>query len=145
MALHALLFSRDQAIIDLAQKETLTHNVFHISAGLGSSVSFREIDLALAAARGIEPIGATYKQITPDAIATLLPRMRQCVPECNDRLLLRALKLYGAFAGLNYVFSNENLLAEGVRPAPLFTDYLPLCVESARHIPIAEQMKWDFK
>ncbi|HWW08030.1 SDR family oxidoreductase [Collimonas sp.] len=134
-----------QAIIDLAQKDTLTHNVFHISAGLGSSVSFREIDLVLAAARGIEPIGATYKQITPDAIATLLPRMRECIPECNDRLLLRALKLYGAFAGLNYVFSNENLLAEGIRPAPRFTDYIPLCVESARHIPIAEQMKWDFK
>ncbi|AMP16195.1 SDR family oxidoreductase [Collimonas pratensis] len=134
-----------QAIIDLAQKETLTHNVFHISAGQGSSVSFREIDLALAAARGIEPIGATYKQITPDAIATLLPRMRECVPECNDRLLLRALKLYGAFAGLNYVFDNSNLLAEGIRPAPLFTDYVALCVESAKHIPIAEQMKWDFK
>ncbi|MFC5473410.1 SDR family oxidoreductase [Paraherbaspirillum soli] len=134
-----------QAIIELAQKETLSHEVFHISAGVGASVPFREIDLALAAARDIEPIGATYRQITPDAIATLLPRMRECVPECNDRLLLRALKLYGAFAGLNYVFSNDNLLAEGIQPPPRFTDYIPLCVESARHIPIAEQMKWDFK
>jgi len=58
-----------------------------------------------AIARGIEQIDATYQQITPDAIATLMPRMYKYAPECNDRLLLRALKLYDALAGLNYIFS----------------------------------------
>jgi thioester reductase-like protein len=133
------------AIIDLALKESLSYKVYHVSAGVGSSVAFREIDIALAAARHIPPIGAAYEQITPDAIADLLPKMRECVPECNDRLLLRALKLYGAFAGLNYVFRNDHLLAEGIQAPPRFSDYIGLCVESARHIPIADQMKWDFK
>jgi hypothetical protein len=43
-----------------------------------------------ATARGIEQIDATYQQITPNTIATLMPRMRKSAPECNDRLLLRS-------------------------------------------------------
>jgi nucleoside-diphosphate-sugar epimerase len=134
-----------RGIIDLAFKPRLKHRVYHLSAGVASSKSFRDIDVALAAARGVEPVGASYQQFGVDDLAQLLPRMREAITGCNDRLLLRALKLYGGFASLSYVFRNDNLLDEGISASPPLTSYIGRCVESARHIPVAEQMKWDFK
>ena len=134
-----------RAIIDLALKPQLKHRVYHLSAGVVSSVSFRDIDVALAAARGVTPVGSSYEQYGVDKLAELLPRMREAIPGCNDRLLLRALKLYGGFASLSYVFRNDNLLDEGIPASPPLTAYIGRCVDSARHIPVAEQMKWDFK
>jgi len=134
-----------EGIIALALKEHLSSDVFHLSAGKQSSKSFREVDIALAAGRNVPPVGAEYERITVSQMDGLLPRIRQRIPDCNPRLLLRALKLYGGFAGLNYVFRNDNLLAEGIAPPPPMTDYIGLCVRSASHIPIGEQMKWDFK
>ena len=134
-----------RGIIELALKENLSHDVFHLSAGVQSSQSFRNIDLALADGRGVEPVGTAYEHITVEEMDRLLPRIRQRIPDCNPRLLLRALKLYGGFAGLNYVFRNDNLLAEGIPLPPPVTDYLALCVRSASHITIGDQMKWDFK
>jgi nucleoside-diphosphate-sugar epimerase len=133
------------AIVDLALRDKLSSRVYHLSAGDRSSVSFREVDIALAADRGVSPVGAAYEQVAIGSLGKLLPQMRECIPGCNDRLLLRALKLYGGFAGLSYVFRNDNLLAEGIAPSPPLTDYLARCVDSARDISIAEQMKWDFK
>ena len=132
-------------IIALALKDTLAHDVFHLSAGKESSKTFREIDVAIAQARGVQPIGEDYELMTVEQMGRLLPRIRERIPDCNPRLLLRAMKLYGGFAQLNYVFSNDNLKAEGILPAPPMTDYIGLCVKSASHISIGEQMKWDFK
>jgi nucleoside-diphosphate-sugar epimerase len=133
------------AILHLALKDTLAQQVFHLSAGAQSSRSFRQIDGALAAVGLGNMCGRDYDQITVGQIDRLLPRIKIRMPDCAPRLLTRALKLYGEFARLNYVFSNDNLLAEGVRSAPPFTDYIGLCVATTRHISIAEQMKWDFK
>lgn len=133
------------AVVALALKPTLGQRAYHLSAGLASSVSFRDIDMVLAAARGVAPVGAAYRQLGVDALAELMPRMREVIPGCNDRLLLRALKLYGGFARLSYVFRNDNLLAEGVSAAPPLTDYIGRCFDSARTVPVVEQMKWDFK
>ena len=55
------------------------------------------------------------------------------------------MQLYGGFAELNYVFDSNRLRGEGLSASPPFTSYLSRCVETARGIPIAEQMKWDFK
>lgn len=134
-----------QAIVTLACKDELAHDVYHVSAGVDSSVSFREIDIALAAARDIAPVGAAYEQHTVQTLKKLLPRMRECIPGCNDRLLLRALKLYGGFASLSYMFRNDHLRSEGILPAPRLTDYIGRCFDSCRHIPVAQQMEWDFK
>ncbi len=59
--------------------------------------------------------------------------------------MLRALKLYGGFADLNYLFDNQRLLDEGIAAPPRFTDYLDVCVHSSRDISIPAQMQWDFK
>lgn len=134
-----------KGIIELALKEHLSHQVFHLSAGAQSSRTFREIDVALADARGVPPLGDDYEYITVEQMNNLLQRVRKRIPDCNARLLLKALKLYGSFAELNYVFCNKNLLAEGIAPPPPMTEYIGPCVESARHIPIGDQMQWDFK
>lgn len=132
-----------QAILHLALKETLARQVFHLSAGPQSSRSFRQIDDALGGRSNA--YGRDYEQIAVDQIDQLIPRIKVRIPDCNPRLLSRALKLYGEFARLNYVFNNDNLLAEGMASAAPLTDYIGLCVASTRNIPISEQMKWDFK
>ncbi|MEO6917541.1 MAG: SDR family oxidoreductase [Collimonas sp.] len=133
------------AILQLALKDTLAQQVFHLSAGTRSSRSFRQIDTALAAAGCGNICGRDYERIEAGQIDRLLLRIKIRIPDCSPRLLSRALKLYGEFAGLNYTFCNDNLLAEGVPGAPPFTDYIGLCVATTRYIPISEQMKWDFK
>jgi nucleoside-diphosphate-sugar epimerase len=134
-----------EAIMELALKKTLSHQVYHLSAGAGSSRTFREIDVALAAARGVTPLGDGYQRITVEKMDTLLYRVRRRIPDCNARLLLKALKLYGSFAELNYIFRNDNLLAEGIALSTPMPDYIGTCVASARDIPIGDQMQWDFK
>jgi len=64
---------------------------------------------------------------------------------CNERILLRAMNLYGHFSKLNVVFSNEKLLELGMPPSSKFTDYLHHCVASTRNATIAELMEVDFK
>jgi nucleoside-diphosphate-sugar epimerase len=134
-----------RAILDLATRPVLRHRVYHLSAGQDSCATFREIDLALARARGIEPMGESYRRVGHEDLRQLLPKMRKFAPGCNDRLLMRALRLYGGFAALSYVFSNLHTTSEGIAPAPRFPDYIGLCHDSARDVPISEQMAWDFK
>ena len=43
---------------------------------------------------------------------------------CNERLMLKAIRLYGAFSMLNVTFSNEKLLGIGMPKPPKFTDYI---------------------
>jgi nucleoside-diphosphate-sugar epimerase len=135
------------AILDIAQKPVLAQKVFHLSAGPRSSQTFRQIGQAMQQAGGgnRQDDRVEYAQIEVDDIDALLPDIRSKMPDCNPRLLIRALKLYGEFARLSYVFHNQRLLSEGVPPAPRLTDYIGLCLASTRHIPIASQMKWDFK
>ena len=58
--------------------------------------------------------------------------------------MLRAMRLYGAFATLNVRFSNDKLLSMGMPKPPRFTDYIARC---ANHpgLTIPEQMAVDFK
>lgn len=134
-----------RAILDLTERPTLRQKVYHLSAGKTSSVTFSEVDLSLAQARGTAPMGQSYRRVPETQLRSLLPKMRECIPGCNDRLLMRALKLYGGFAGLSYVFDNAHILAEDIPAPPRFTDYLDLCFESCKNVPIANQMEWDFK
>lgn len=134
-----------QALLRLATRDLLEHDLYHISAGRHSSVTIEALDEVLAHARQVTPMAATYRKIGTAEIAQVLPKMREIVPGANRRLLLRALQLYGGFAELNYVFDNTRLQAEGLAASPPFTSYLSRCVETARGIAIADQMKWDFK
>ena len=133
------------ALLRLAVADTLEHDVYHVSAGKESSVTIGEIDQVLAHARRVPPMASYYRKITKLDLASMLPEMRRIAPTANRRLLLRAMQLYGGFAELNYVFDSDRLRRAGMTASPPLTSYLSRCVESASGIPIAEQMKWDFK
>ncbi|MGS0741660.1 SDR family oxidoreductase [Glaciimonas sp. GG7] len=133
------------ALVDLALKESLSHSVFHLSAGVQSSKTFWHIDRALTVGGSGRTGDYDYEHIDPEHMERLLPSIRMRLPDCNARLLVRALKLYGEFARLGYVFDNRHLLAEGVSAAPPFTTYAARCVTSTVGIPIQSQMMCDFK
>jgi len=134
-----------EALLTLALKPCLAHDLYHVSAGPASSDSFRAIDVAMAAADERPPVAERFRRIAVDEVGTLAPLFPQRLGEVNPRLTLRALKLYGAFAEMNYVFDNRRLLAEGVPPSPRLSDYVGACVRSSRETPIAVQMAFDFK
>jgi nucleoside-diphosphate-sugar epimerase len=133
------------ALLELATRDSLEHDLYHVSAGQESSVTIQALDEVLAHARRVAPMANRYRKIGKSEIAQILPKMRDIVPGANRRLLLRAMQLYGGFAELNYVFDSNRLRREGLCASPPFTSYLSRCVETARGIPIADQMKWDFK
>jgi nucleoside-diphosphate-sugar epimerase len=134
-----------EALLSLATVDRIEHDVYHVSAGRESSVTMAEIDRVLARARGVPPIANSYRRVEKEDLVEMLPKMKRVAPEANRRLLLRAMQLYGGFAELNYVFDNARLRGVGLAPSPPLTRYLSRCVETARGIPIADQMKWDFK
>lgn len=133
------------ALVHLALKPQLAHDLYHVSAGGISARRFVEIDTAYAAANGTPPVAPRYACVAVDDLRSLVPLFEERLGRVNRLLILRALTLYGAFARLNYVFDNQRLLAEGMAPAPAFTDYLPECVRTSAGIPMTEQMAYDFK
>jgi nucleoside-diphosphate-sugar epimerase len=133
-----------QALVSLCLKPELAHDLYHVSAGLGSN-RFTEIDAAYAKARGAEPIAPRYQRVEVDKLRELVPLFEQRLGKVNRLLILRALMLYGAFAELNYVFDNGRLLAEGIAPSPALADYIGECVRTSESVPMTEQMAHDFK
>jgi nucleoside-diphosphate-sugar epimerase len=134
-----------EALVMLALKPKLAHNLYHISAGEASSCTFGEIDTALAHGLGLEPIGNRFRKVSDDELKELAHEFQTRIGPCNRRLVLRALQLYAGFAKLNYVFDNHRLLAEGIPPSPRLDSYIGLCARTSVDIPVQEQMKWDFK
>lgn len=133
------------ALVSLALKPTLAHDLYHVSAGVRSSNRFADIDIAYARASGTEPVAPRYQQVAVDDLRSLVPLFQERLGKVNRLLILRALMLYGAFAELNYVFDNDRLLAEGIPPSPPLADYLAECVRTSEGIPMTEQMAHDFK
>ena len=133
-----------RALIHLMDAEELAHSTYHISAGRDSSSSFREIGHAFARALG-ENRPADYRRVTYRDVAALQDQFTDLFGPGNKRAMLAAARLYGAFAGLNTVFDNHRLLAEGLEPPPPFADYLGVCVQTSRDTTIAQQMAIDFE
>lgn len=134
-----------EALVDIALRPKLGHDLYHISAGGAASCTFREIESALAHARGIDPVASRYRRVTEDELAAVTEDLQRLLGPCNRRLMVRALRLYGGFAELNYVFDNRRLLSEGVRPPPRLADYIDICARTSEHIKIQDQMHFDFK
>ena len=134
-----------QALNVLLLKDSLSYDLYHVSAGMNSSSTFTQLDDAYAKARGSDPIGPRYEQVELDNLRSLVPLFQERLGKVNRILILRALTLYGAFAQLNYVFDNQRIAAEGIAAAPPLASYLAACVASTEDIPMAEQMAYDFK
>lgn len=124
----------------LAEGETV-----HISAGEEKSVKFSEIDKAIALALGQPPVGEKYEQVCYEKLVGIRHNLKNIFGPCNERLMLKAIRLYGAFASLNVRFSNDKLLKLGMAEPPYFTDYVDICVQTTRGFSIPQQMAVDFK
>jgi hypothetical protein len=79
-----------------------------------------------------------------EEIATRKPEFEALFGRCNKLFMMKAIKLYGAFAGLNTAFDNSRLRAEGFPASPRFCDYLGACQQSCAGSSIADQMLIDF-
>jgi len=132
------------ALLMLAHKPTLAHDQYHITAGEAAACSFREIDAAMAAALA-RPRRTDYQMLPYDEIALLQRDFENRIGPCNRRVMLRAIKTYGAFSALGLLFDNRRLLAEGMPPPPRFDSYAGVCAVTSAGRTIAEQMQADFK
>jgi nucleoside-diphosphate-sugar epimerase len=134
-----------EALLLLTKRPGLTEKVYHISAGDTGSTPFLEIDKAMAAALNQKPIYSTYQQVDYSELVKDRRDFKSIYGPCNERLMLRAMRLYGEFSMLNVRFSNKKLLDLGMSPPPRFVDYINRCVETTRDVTIPELMKVDFK
>lgn len=133
-----------EALLHLVDRPRLRHDTYQISSGPQASCTFREIDGAIASALDETPLH-DYRHVDYAAIEAEQDRFTELFGPCVRPLMLRAIRLYGAFAGLGMVFDNRRLLGEGMAPPPRFTDYAGLCALTAAGAPIASQMQYDFK
>ncbi|MFL9145022.1 SDR family oxidoreductase [Escherichia coli] len=133
------------ALLRLLRSPFISGEVVHISAGEEGSVTFADIDRAMAQALGTEPVGEKYAQVGYDTLVMMRHQFRRIFGPCNERLMLRAIRLYGAFSMLDVRFSNEKLLETGMPKPPRFTEYLGRCVQTTRGLSIPQQMAVDFK
>lgn len=134
-----------EALLMLLESDLPDGEVVHISAGEQGSVTFAEIDIAMAAAQNKAPVGEKYTIADYNALVKSRHELKNIFGPCNERLMLKAMRLYGSFAALNVRFSNEKLLAIGMPQSPRFTDYIASCVRTSEGLTVPEQMAVDFK
>jgi nucleoside-diphosphate-sugar epimerase len=135
-----------QAIVHIALKDSLSHNLYHASAGPDHASTFAELDIATARGRGVAPLGERYRQASYEELAGMRDQYQEKLgSSVNPRIMQRAIRLYGEFAALNVTFRNDRLLAEGMSPPPPFAAYAHLCAATSESSDIAEQMTADYK
>ncbi len=91
------------------------------------------------------PVGDRYSQIGYETLAMMQDKFKNIFGSCNERLMLKAMRLYGTFSMLNVRFSNDKLLRIGISKPPRFTDYIECCVQMTKDLSIPQQMTVDFK
>ena len=133
------------ALLTLLMSPLARGEVVHISAGEENSVRFADIDNAMASALEQAPVGDKYAQVSYETLVKMRRELKTIFGPCNERLMLKAMRLYGAFATLNVRFSNDKLLSMGMPKPPRFTDYIDRCVQTTRGLSIPQQMAVDFK
>ncbi|WP_089576402.1 SDR family oxidoreductase [Escherichia coli] len=133
------------ALLMLLNSSFTDGEVIHISAGEESSVTFADIDKAIAKSLHRPPVGDEYKKVNYEELITIRHELKNIFGPCNERLMLKAARLYGAFSMLNVRFNNEKLLGIGMPKPPKFTDYIDVCIATTKHQSIPQQMEVDFK
>ena len=119
----------------------LKHKRYHVSAGKGSSIRWKDLAAEYARMRG----GTSEDRYEIGGMRELtVKRVMQAAGDGHPRHLLHALELYYRFCSLDLVFDNCRLLKEGVPAPPRFTEYMRVCEESSP-ASIYEQMRTDLE
>jgi nucleoside-diphosphate-sugar epimerase len=120
----------------------LKHQRYHVSAGKGGSIRWKELAAEYARMRG----GASQGRYEVGGMRQLtVKRVMQAAGDGgHPRHLLHALELYYRFCSLDLVFDNCRLLKEGIPAPPRFTEYMRVCEESST-ASIYDQMRTDLE
>lgn len=132
-----------EALLFLLFREPLRWRRYHVSAGESASVTWREMAAVFARHHGERP-ECPYEMADFPRLVRERSRLRQLLGPGDEDLLLHALEpfflLSASGAG---VFDNRRLLAEGMRPPPRFTEYLPACITQTADRGVYEQLLHD--
>jgi nucleoside-diphosphate-sugar epimerase/glutathionylspermidine synthase len=131
------------ALLFLLFHEPLRWCRYHISAGEIASVTWREMAAVFARYHGERP-EEPYELADYPRMVRERARLRQRLGPGDEDLLLRALEPFFLLSASGAeVFDNRRLLAEGMRPPPRFTDYLPACITQPAGRSVYEQILHD--
>ena len=137
-----------EAIVRLALKPTLAHDLYHISAGDAHSEQistlYPRVKRCASPEEDVQTLaGYVYQEkIEEKALARKFLRL---TGDGNVRLVARSIHLYAKFASMSYVFDNTRLVTEtGFQPRSLLS-YLDRCLDTSDAVSITEQMQWDYK
>lgn len=131
-------------ILDLATRERLQHDTYHLSASLTKRTTWRSLAAAFERVEPSDGIRA-YREISPGEWRQL----RACFDksfglETSLKVaMLRAMRAYYEFCALDVAFCNKRLLSEGISPPPSLPDYLRTCIESMPDVSIEAQFADD--
>jgi nucleoside-diphosphate-sugar epimerase len=132
-----------EALLFLLFREPLRWRRYHISAGGGASVTWREMAAVFARYHGERPENP-YELADFPRLVRERARLRQLLGPGDEDLLLRALEPFFLLSASGAeVFDNRRLLAEGMRPPPRFTEYLPACITQPANRGVYEQILHD--
>ncbi|MCM7470875.1 SDR family oxidoreductase [Enterobacter asburiae] len=134
-----------KAIIKLLKAPVLEYPVYHISSGKKSSVTFAEIDQAMACASNAKPVSYNYQKVGYKELSQEKHKFSSLFGDCNEKIILKSMALYGEFSKLNVTFDNEKILELGMPVCPRFTDYIGKCHDSVKDKMLSELMAVDFK
>jgi len=132
-----------EALLFLLFKTELRYRRYHISAGEGSCVRWREISAAFSTCYG-ERTDNPHQMVDFETIARERGRMAQLLGPGDEEHLLMALRIYYRFCEINAkIFANNRLLEEGMPAPPPFTSYLSLCATLPSDRSVYQQMLDD--
>ena len=130
-----------EALAHLLLAPELAHKRYHVSAGAGSSVRWKQLAAEYARLTG----GPARERYEIGTISELnQQRIMKALGHGHGRHMRHALELYYRFCALDLVFDNRRLLEAGVPRPPRFTDYMAKCLETST-CSIYDQMRIDLE
>jgi nucleoside-diphosphate-sugar epimerase/glutathionylspermidine synthase len=132
-----------EALLFLLFHQPLRWRRYHISAGEGASVTWREMAAVFSRYHGERPEDP-YELADFPRLVRERARLRPLLGPGDDDLLLRALEPFFLLSASGAeMFDNSRLLSEGMRPPPRFTEYLPACLAQSVNRSVYEQILHD--
>lgn len=131
-------------LLGLLLKSTLSHDVYHLSAGVARCTSWNEL---AGAFQRCDPAGGPrlYNEFRSGDRQLLRTRFERAfgLDSALQTAMMRAMRAYYEFCALGVVFSNDRLVSEGFPLPPALPSYLGTCLAQPAGLSIIEQFADD--